>query len=98
MAHANPQWSAEHLEADPETIAQLILPLLCERLGVDASTATHAVAHRWRYALVSKPLGSPFLRNAGSTLYLGGDWCINARIEAAWTSGNAIALDILQNR
>jgi len=98
VAHANPQWSAEHLEADPETIAQLMLPLLCERLGVDAATATHAVAHRWRYALVSKPLGSPFLRNADSTLYLGGDWCLDARIEAAWTSGHAIALDILQNR
>lgn len=98
VAHANPQWSAEHLEADPETIAKLMLPLLCDRLGIDAATATHAVAHRWRYALVSRPLGSPFLRNKRKTLYLGGDWCLDARIEAAWTSGNAIALDILQNR
>ncbi len=97
VAHANPQWSAKHLEADRETIAELMLPLLCERLGVDAATATHAVAHRWRYALVSKPLGSPFLRNADGTLYLGGDWCLDARIEAAWTSGHAIASDILQD-
>lgn len=98
VAHANPQWSAEHLEADPETIAKLMLPLLCDRLGVDAATATHAVAHRWRYALVSRPLGTPFLRSKRRTLYLGGDWCLDARIEAAWTSGNAIASDILRNR
>jgi predicted NAD/FAD-dependent oxidoreductase len=28
-------------------------------------------------------------------LYLGGDWCIGPRIEAAWDSGTAIAEAIL---
>jgi predicted NAD/FAD-dependent oxidoreductase len=55
----------------------------------------HAAAHRWRYARVTAPLGQPFLRDASGSLYLGGDWCIGPRVEAAWTSGAAIADDLL---
>ena len=72
-----------------------MMPQLCDRLGVPLDRATHAVAHRWRYARVTQALGQPFLRNPDATLYLGGDWCIGPRIEAAWTSGTAIADDIL---
>jgi predicted NAD/FAD-dependent oxidoreductase len=56
---------------------------------------TRAIAHRWRYARVTKALGLPFLRSADAAVYLGGDWCIGARVEAAWDSGTAIANDIL---
>ena len=44
---------------------------------------------------VTKALGQPFLRSPDGTLYLGGDCCIGPRVEAAWTSGTAIANDIL---
>ena len=40
-------------------------------------------------------VGQPFLRDAGGALYLGGDWYIGPRVEAAWTSGTAIANDLL---
>ena len=30
------------------------------------------------------------------TLYLGGDWCIGPQIEDAWTSGTAIAINMLE--
>jgi len=57
---------------------------------------TFAAAHRWRYARVAAPLGQPFLRSPDGTLYLGGDWCLGAGVEAAWTSGTAIAEDLLE--
>ena len=72
-----------------------MLPLLCDRLGVTPDDVVYAAAHRWRYARVTGALGHPFLSSVDGTLHLGGDWCIGARIEAAWQSGTAIADDIL---
>jgi predicted NAD/FAD-dependent oxidoreductase len=96
VAQAGPKWSAAHLEAAPAVIAQQMLRLLCDRLGTDPTSVRYAVAHRWRYANVAEPLGRPFLRDETGTLYLGGDWCLEARVEAAWTSGVAIAQDMLE--
>ena len=95
VAQASPAWSSAHLELEPEALVSLMLPLLCERLGAPPSCVTHASAHRWRHARVATPLGRPFLRDATRTLHAGGDWCLDARVEAAWTSGDAIARDIL---
>ena len=95
VAQAGEAFSMEHLEKTPEEIAALMLPLLCDRLGVTPGLVTHAAAHRWRYARVTQALGQPFLRSADGSLFLGGDWCIGPRVEAAWTSGTAIADAVL---
>lgn len=95
VAQASPEWSREHLELDRDQIAERMLPMLCDRIGVDQGAVLYAVAHRWRYARVCLPLGRPFLRNASGTFHAGGDWCLDARVEAAWTSGDAIARSIL---
>ncbi len=95
VAQAGEAFSRAHLENTPTEIAARMLPLLCDRLGVPLDQVTHASAHRWRYARVTQALGQPFLCSPDATLYLGGDWCIGPRIEAAWTSGTAIADDIL---
>jgi renalase len=76
-------------------IASCMLPLLCDRLNISHDKVTHAAAHRWRYARVTRALGQPYISSADATLYLGGDWCIGARVEAAWDSGTALAEDIL---
>jgi hypothetical protein len=95
VAQAGPAFSIMHLEDEPAAIAARMLPMLCDRLGVTTDRVTHAAAHRWRYARVTASLGQPFLRDAGGSLYLGGDWCIGPRVEAAWISGTAIADDLL---
>ncbi|WP_438976283.1 NAD(P)/FAD-dependent oxidoreductase [Roseicyclus sp.] len=95
VAQAGQGFSQQHLEQDPAAIAELMLPLLCDRLGVTADDVVYAAAHRWRYARVTGALGHPFLSSVDGTLHLGGDWCIGARVEAAWQSGTAIADDIL---
>jgi renalase len=95
VAQAGEAFSVAHLEETPTEMATLMLPMLCDRLGVTPDRVVHAAAHRWRYARVTQALGQPFLRNPDATLYLGGDWCIGPRVEAAWTSGTAIANDIL---
>jgi hypothetical protein len=95
VAQAGPAWSTAHLDEDTATIAQRMLPLLCAEIGAAADSALYTAAHRWRYARVTTPLGQPFLTDATGTLQLGGDWCLAGRVEAAWTSGRAIAEDIM---
>ena len=95
VAQAGEAFSRTHLEETSAEMTARMLPLLCDRLGVSLDRVTHASAHRWRYARVTQALGQPFLRSPDATLYLGGDWCIGPRVEAAWTSGTAIAEDIL---
>ncbi|MBO6511079.1 MAG: NAD(P)-binding protein [Roseibium sp.] len=90
VAHASPEWSQDHLEFERRDVERLLLELLCQQLNVDPASATHVAAHRWRFAKVGAPLGMPFLRNSNATLYLGGDWCLGARVECAWQSGQAI--------
>ncbi len=95
VAQVSTAFSEAHLEKTPAEIVALMLPLLLDRLGASPDAVTHAEAHRWRYARVTTPLGKPFLRSADDSLYLGGDWCIGPRVEAAWASGTAIAEDLL---
>jgi len=95
VAQASTDWSTRHLELDPAAIADRMLPLLAEVIGAPAHTALHAVAHRWRHARVTTALGQPFLCSNDRTLYLGGDWCLGARVESAWCSGDSIGADIV---
>ena len=95
VAQADTAFSVAHLEDDAATLTARMLSLLCDRLGAPAASVIHAACHRWRYARVTQALGQPFLRSGDGSLYLGGDWCLGARVEAAWDSGTAIATDIL---
>ncbi|NNJ73932.1 MAG: NAD(P)-binding protein [Anderseniella sp.] len=96
VAQANAGWSAVNLELDLNSIKTKMLPLLIRELGIAADAVVHSAAHRWRFAKVVQPLGRRFVRNADATIYAGGDWCLGARVEAAWMSGDAIARDILE--
>lgn len=95
VAQAGIGFSMAHLEKPAAEIAALMLPLLCDRLRANLDTVRHATAHRWRYARVSTPLGRPFIHTPNATLYLGGDWCVGPRVEAAWTSGTTLARHLL---
>ncbi|WP_353218157.1 FAD-dependent oxidoreductase [Sandarakinorhabdus sp.] len=96
VAQASVEWSERHLEDTSEIIASRMLPILAEVIGVAPQSAVYAATHRWRYARTVTPLGEPFLCSEDGTLHIGGDWCLGARVEAAWASGTAIADTILE--
>lgn len=91
VAQASAEWSERHLEETPDAIAAQMLPMLADAVGVAPGLAVYAAAHRWRYARTVAPLGAPFLCSDDGTLHVGGDWCLGARVESAWSSGTAIA-------
>ncbi|MGM0661511.1 MAG: NAD(P)/FAD-dependent oxidoreductase [Pseudomonadota bacterium] len=95
VAQAGRDWSLQHVDTAQDDIAARLLPHLCTEIGTDAGDALYVSAHRWRFAHVATALHLPFLSNDAGDLYLGGDWCLGPRVEAAWQSGTAIAADIL---
>lgn len=95
VAQASTAWSIAHLDLTKDEIAARMLDLFLTHHGLDATDVAYASAHRWRYALVARPLGQPFVTSTDGTLYAGGDWCLGPKVEHAWQSGTAIADDIL---
>ncbi len=95
VIHAAPQWSREHLEADAQEAAQLMLHAFANAAGNRLPAPAWLNAHRWRHAMVEQPLGLPCLLDADLAAGACGDWCIAPRVEAAFESGRAMAHSVL---
>lgn len=94
VVHAGADWSEKNLELNVDEAASVMMVMLRDAMGTDLPDFTHATAHRWRYARTTTTAGKPFIRSQDGTLYAGGDWCLGARVEAAYESGLAIAEDL----
>ena len=96
VLHAGPEWSRQHLEDQPEAVAERLLSAFRQRLPAAALKRPDLIsAHRWRYALSPAPLADDCLPDEDSGLVVAGDWCAGNRIEGAWSSGQAAAGRIL---
>jgi hypothetical protein len=95
VVHAAPAWSREHLEADAEETAGLLLREFAVALGTSLPPPVFQLAHRWRHAFVEQPLGRPCLLDEEIRAGACGDWCIAPRVEAAYESGRALAHSLL---
>lgn len=91
VVHAGPDWSREHLELEAGQAADAILDRLPDAFGCRLPAIALARAHRWRYARTTIPLGRAYVCSRDRTLFVGGDWCLGARVEAAFESGLAMA-------
>jgi predicted NAD/FAD-dependent oxidoreductase len=91
--HASAEWSSRHLDDDPTAVASALSKEFFAAAGIAARPA-FLLAHRWRYAKVSRPLGQPFLWDAPQRLGLCGDWCLGGRLEAAYLSGHALGISL----
>ncbi|MBO6796444.1 FAD-dependent oxidoreductase [Maricaulis sp.] len=91
VVQASADWSRRYLEETPEAIRPLLLKQFQAAAGVILPEPAHADVHRWRYAKVERPLGQACLWDGALKLGLAGDWCLAARVEAAFLSGRALA-------
>lgn len=89
VLHASPTWSETHLELNAKDIQARLLKAFAEIITHPLPPTSYLTAHRWRYALTTKPFGQPFASSEDKTLFVCGDWCLGARVEAAYQSGQA---------
>ncbi|MEQ9813946.1 MAG: NAD(P)-binding protein [Azospirillaceae bacterium] len=90
VVHATPDWTLDHLDDDRQRVGAVLADRLGTLLGAGPTPVPLAV-HRWLYARTLAPLGRPCLYDAARGIGLAGDWCLSARVEAAWLSGRALA-------
>ena len=90
VIHGDPAWSLDHLEEAPEAIGRALLDAFAEATGTALPPTASVRTHRWRYARVERPIGESHLLGCDGTLGAAGDWCLGARIEAAFDSGRAL--------
>lgn len=95
VLHGAPAWSAEHVDDPPEAVATALLGAFADVAGHALPGVVHREAHRWRHALVTRPLGEDCLYDASARLGACGDWCLGGRVEAAFLSGIALAGRVL---
>jgi hypothetical protein len=95
VVHASPRWSRDHVDADAQEAARLLLREFSVALGAALPRPVFLVAHRWRHALVEQPLGLPCIVDEEIAAGACGDWCIAPRVEAAFESGRTLAHSLL---
>jgi hypothetical protein len=98
VVHASPDWSREHLEDDEVAICEAMREAFAEATGVERPAPAFIAAHRWRYARVATPLGTPCLFDDELRIGACGDWCLGTNVEAAFRSGQAMAETILAHQ
>jgi renalase len=97
VVHSTPQFARAHFEEPPESIKEKLLSALPSSLlpppyafaQPSYTSLLWSNLHRWKYALASKFLDAKFLQD--DSLFVCGDWCGGARLEAAYMSGLALA-------
>ncbi len=94
VLHATGPWSREHLEEEGAEVADALWQAFAA-LSEISSTPTFLAAHRWRYARVARPLAEDCVWHDKLALGLCGDWCLGARVEAAWVSGTSLAQKLI---
>lgn len=90
IVHMTPQWSHDMLELPADDVLAGIENAMAAIIG-PLPERTHARAHRWRHALVTEPVGQPFLANDDMSLAAIGDGMLAGRVEAAFLSAHALA-------
>ncbi len=89
VLHGSAEWSAEHLEDEPDAVAGRLVDAFTAVAGRDVTPGWHR-AHRWRFALPADVHAGP-RRFDELRLTLGGDWLAGPRVESAFLSGQAAA-------
>ena len=98
VLHATPGWSRVEFDQPALNVQRALLDRFTERVGRALPRVLVSDTHRWRHARVEAPLGEACLLDPETGIGFCGDWCLDARAEAAWLSGTALGTALAQAR
>lgn len=93
IAQASPEFSRDHLDADPLAWAAPLQQTLEDLWHIPSAARLASFTHRWRYARFNG--AAPIRPTLPERFYVTGDACAESRIESAWLAGCATAARIL---
>lgn len=91
VVHSTNQWADQHINTDKQAVLKDLIKVTSSIIERDVSHASHQVIHRWRFANIAKQVPKPILIDNQQNLAACGDWCIQGRVEAAFTSAIYLA-------
>ena len=98
VLHATADYSRGEFDAPPARVQKALLARFSGQLGRNLPGVLLSDTHRWRHARVEAPLGEPYLFDGSANIGFCGDWCLDARAEAAFLSGDAIGAALSETR
>jgi predicted NAD/FAD-dependent oxidoreductase len=84
-------WAERHLDDERQQVQQYLCSEVSQVIGHDVMQADHIALHGWRYANIGKQQGVASLLDEENKLAACGDWCIQGRVESAFTSAIHLA-------
>ena len=84
---ATREWSAQHVDAEHDWVRHQLGDALTT--SVKPTSIGTIDVHRWRYALVDTPAGTPAITDERQGLIACGDWCLGSTVGHALDSGRA---------
>jgi renalase len=94
IAHASADWSAEHLDDDPQAVNLALQEAMATLFSLNHPLRwCYSTVHRWRYAAPAAVTsnGRPFAWDEASGLGVCGDYLGGGNVEGAWHSGDELA-------
>lgn len=91
------EWAEAHIEHDRDDVSSLLLIEASKRTGLVVDKPLYQSLHRWRFANVTRGAGEAFYLDKSARLGACGDWCLKGRVEAAFESGNQLAMRLIED-
>lgn len=95
LINSTNDWAEQHLDDDRSNVQATLCREVSEVIGHNVSHADHIALHGWRYANIGRQSGEASLIDEENQLAACGDWCIQGRVEAAFTSALDLAEKLL---
>lgn len=92
LVNSTNRWASEHIDDDRDSVMAHLCQQTGKVIGQSIDHAVHKVIHAWRYANLPKQSSEQaFMLDEQQQLAVCGDWMIQGRVNAAFTSGHALA-------
>ena len=95
LVHSTNHWANAHIDDDRSDVLDYLCQQTSHLIAHDVSLANHKVVHGWRYANMDKQHGATHLIDQEARIGVCGDWLIQGRVEAAFTSGYELGNHLL---
>lgn len=91
LVHASKEYSIRHIDDEAEAVLMHLKNVVGSLLGHDMTAAAYQSLHRWRYAQSEPLTHREILIDSNLKLAACGDWCVEGRVEGAFTSAFELA-------
>ncbi len=94
VVHSTNAWADARIEDDIDAVRSHMLSECSRVSGIDVARASYCGVHRWRYANADSSTGPACGVDVQMRLAACGDWFVQGRVEAAFTSAIALSKEL----